>query len=99
MGKRLSFEQKKEKLLIDILNKMFKIAGHDVTFEDIKDRKDEWFNNWTMTEEQYEEWKKWGTKQIMKRLKYNDVYAERQMSMIGVNWGLKFQDTDIYNKN
>jgi hypothetical protein len=90
MVKRLSYQEKKEKMLVDILNKMFEIAGHDVTFEDIKDRKDAWYNDWTMTEEQYEEWKKWGTNQIKKVMKYTDTYADRQMSMIGANWGLKF---------
>lgn len=90
MVKRLSYQEKKEKMLVDILNKMFEIAGHDVTFEDIKDRKDAWYNDWTMTEEQYEEWKKWGANQIKKVMKYTDTYADRQMSMIGANWGLKF---------
>ncbi len=97
MAKRLSYQEKKEKMLVDILNKMFEIAGHDVTFEDIKDRKDAWYNDWTMTEEQYEEWKKWGANQIKKVMKYTDTYADRQMSMIGANWGLKFEKPYNYN--
>jgi len=91
MAKRLSYEQKKEKLLVDIINKMFEIAGHNVTFEDIKDRKDDWYNQWTMTEEQYEQWRKWGSKEIKKLMKLTDVYADRQMAMIGLNYGLKFE--------
>jgi hypothetical protein len=91
MAKRLSYEEKKEKLLVDIINKMFEIAGHDVTFEDIKDRKDDWYNQWTMTEDQYNEWRKWGAKQIKKLMKLTDVYADRQMAMIGLNYGLKFE--------
>ena len=93
MAKRLSYEEKKEKLLVDIINKMFEIAGHDVTFEDIKDRKDDWYNQWTMTEEQYEQWRKWGSKEIKKLMKLTDVYADRQMAMIGLNYGLKFEKT------
>jgi hypothetical protein len=92
MGKRLSYEQKKEKLLIDILNKMFEIAGHNVTFEDIKGRQDPWYTEWTMTQAQYDEWQKWGVKEIKKRMKFTDVYAQREMAMIGLNWGLKFSD-------
>jgi hypothetical protein len=91
MAKRLSYEEKKEKLFVDIINKMFEIAGHKVTFEDIKDRKDAWYNDWTMTEDQYNEWRKWGSKELKKKLKLTDVYADRQMSMIGLNWGLKFE--------
>jgi hypothetical protein len=90
MAKRLSYEEKKEKLFVDIINKMFEIAGHKVTFEDIKVRKDAWYNDWTMTEDQYNEWRKWGSKELKKKLKLTDVYADRQMSMIGLNWGLKF---------
>jgi hypothetical protein len=91
MAKRLSYEEKKEKLFVDIINKMFEIAGHKVTFEDIKNRKDAWYNDWTMTEDQYNEWRKWGSKELKKKLKLTDVYADRQMSMIGLNWGLKFE--------
>jgi hypothetical protein len=91
MAKRLSYEEKKEKLLVDIINKMFEIAGHNVTFDDIKDRKDDWYNQWTMTEEQYEQWRKWGSKEIKKLMKLTDVYADRQMAMIGLNYGLKFE--------
>ena len=90
MAKRLSYEEKKEKLMIDLINKMFEIAGHNVTFEDIKDRKDDWYNQWTMTEDQYNQWRKWGVKQIKKVTKLTDVYADREMAMIGLNWGLKF---------
>jgi hypothetical protein len=93
MAKRLSYEQKKEKLMIDLINKMFEIAGHNVTFEDIKDRKDDWYNQWTMTEDQYNQWRKWGVKQIKKVTKLTDVYADREMAMIGLNWGLKFDKT------
>lgn len=98
MAKRLSYEEKKEQLLIDILNKMFEIAGHQVTFEDIKDRKDDWYSQWTMTEAQYDEWQKWGTKEIKKKLKMTDDYAKRQMAMIGLNYGLKFADRNIYQE-
>ncbi len=91
MAKRLSYEEKKEKLLVDIINKMFEIAEHNVTFDDIKDRKDDWYNQWTMTEEQYEQWRKWGSKEIKKLMKLTDVYADRQMAMIGLNYGLKFE--------
>jgi hypothetical protein len=37
--KRLTKEQKREQAVIDLLNQMFVIAGHQVTYEDIKGRK------------------------------------------------------------
>ena len=52
MKKRLSREEKLKQATVDIINKMFEIAGHPVTYEDIKDRKDAWYQEWTMTTEQ-----------------------------------------------
>ena len=48
-----------EELIAIIINKMFEISEHNVTFNDIKDRKDNWYQQWTMTVEQNEEWKRW----------------------------------------
>ena len=48
MAKRLSREEKWDKAVVDLINKMFEIAGHNVTYEDIKDRKDNWFWDWEM---------------------------------------------------
>jgi hypothetical protein len=92
MAKRLSREEKEKQMVVDMINKMFEIAGHAVTYDDIKDRKDNWFQQWTMTEAQYDEWKAWGKKYLMKNLKFYAKYAERQMAMIGLMWGLKFSD-------
>lgn len=91
MAKRRTLSEKKEQAVIDLINKMFEIAGHQVTYDDIKDRKDEWYQDWTITEEQYEEWKKWGKKYLMKNLRYYSKTAELQMSMLGSMWGLKFK--------
>jgi hypothetical protein len=52
---KLTREQKQEKALEDLINQMFIIAGHDITFNDIKDRKDDWYAQWTMTLEQNQE--------------------------------------------
>ena len=95
MAKRLTRQEKIDKSLVDIINKMFKIAGHDVTYDDIKDRKDDWFSQWTMTEDQYDEWKKWGKKYLQKYLGMYAKMAEREMSMVGLMWGLKFEDVKL----
>ncbi len=95
--KRLSRKQKEEKAVIDLINEMFKIAGHNVTYDDIKDRKDNWFQQWTMTGEQDEEWKEWGQKYLMKHLRLPARTAEREMNMIRLMWGLKLEDIIIEN--
>ena len=92
MGKRLSYQEKKEKTVIDLINKMFEISGHTVTYDDIKERQDAWYTEWTMTVSQNEEWKKWGKKYLMKHLRMYSKIAEREMDMVSLMWGLKLSD-------
>jgi hypothetical protein len=90
--KRLTREQKHEQAVVDLINKMFEIAGHQVTYDDIKDRKDDWYCQWEMTVEQNEEWKNWGEQYLKKVFKLNKTYAEREMAMVSLMWGLKFSN-------
>jgi hypothetical protein len=92
MTKRLTRKEKTSLLFIELINKMFEIAGHEVTYEDIKDRKDDWFTQWTMTVEQNEQWIEWGVKELKKRLKMSDKYARYEMGMVSLAYGLKFSD-------
>ena len=92
MAERLSKKQKEEQLVVDLINKMFEIAGHQVTYDDVKDRKDDWYTQWTMTMEQSDMWKEWGVTEIRKRFRYNKKWAEKEMGMIILMWGLKFSD-------
>jgi hypothetical protein len=98
MAKRLTREQKKEQAVIDIINKMFEIAGHAVTYDDMKDRKDDWFQQWTMTVEQSDEWKEWGKRYLMKALRLPAYRAELEMQWSSLMWGLKFSNADEYYK-
>jgi hypothetical protein len=75
---------------------MFIIAGHDVTYDDVKDRKDDWFNDWTMTMDQREEWQEWSNKYLMKKLKMSVRQADKEMLWISLMWGLKL-DKPIFN--
>ena len=92
---RTTREQKREQAVIDIINQMFVIAGHEVTFEDIKGRKDDWFTQWTMTVAQSEEWRAWGIAYLRKNLKMNKGLAEKEMAWFNVQWGLKYEDYNI----
>ena len=79
MKKRLSRDEKLKQATVDIINKMFEIAGHPVTYEDIKNREDAWYTQWTMTTVQNEEWKKWGKQYMMKNFRLPARMAEREM--------------------
>jgi len=92
MAKRLTREQKWDNAVVHIIDEMFRIAGHEVTYNDIKDRKDNWFQEWSMTVAQNEEWQKWGKKYLQKNLRMYAKMAERQMAMVSLMWGLKFSD-------
>lgn len=92
MAKRLTREQKTEIMVVDMINEMFRIAGHEVTYDDIKDRKDNWFHEWTMTVAQNEEWQRWGKKYLQKNLKMYARQAQKEMQWISLMWGLKFSD-------
>jgi len=46
----------KQQITKALINEMFKIAGHDVKYEDIVGRKDEWYQEWTMTEKENKQW-------------------------------------------
>jgi hypothetical protein len=96
MTKRLSREQKWDKAVVDLINEMFIIAGHQVTYDDIKDRKDAWFQEWTMTMQEYEDWKVWGKKYLMKSLRLSAKLAEKEMMWVGLMWGLKCRDYNEY---
>lgn len=92
---RTTREQKRQQAVIDIINQMFVIAGHEVTYDDIKDRKDDWFTDWTMTVAQSEEWREWGIAYLRKNLRMNKTLAEKEMTWFNLQWGLKYSDYNI----
>ena len=89
---RLTKQQKREQAVIELLNQMFVIAGHNVTYEDIKGRTDNWWAEWTMTTAQADQWKAWGIDYLRKNLKLNKTLAEKEMQWMNVQWGLKYSD-------
>ena len=84
----------KNKLILkELIDKMFEIAGHPLKFEDVEGRKDNWFQQYTMTEAQNEEWRDWGIKLIMKKRRYNKFLADREIRWLDLYCGLKISDS------
>ena len=81
-----------EELVEVVLNKMFEIAGHAVTYNDVKDRKDEWYQQWTMTVKQNDEWRDWMVELFKKEMKLSKKQALVQANMYSLMWGLMFSD-------
>lgn len=84
---------KNQLILKELIDKMFEISGHPLKFEDVEGRTDNWFQQYTMTETQNEEWKEWGTKLIQKKKRYNKKYAQREMAWLDLYCGLKISDS------
>ena len=97
MAKRLTKQQKIDLFVVDAINKMFEIAGHSVTYDDILGVEN-WFQKYTMTVEQGEEFKKWGKKYLMKELRMYAKAAEREMMWFNLQWGLTYSNWENYNK-
>ena len=87
-------KNKNDIIVETLINKMFEIAGHSVTYNDIVGRTDNWYQQWTMTEEQNKEWREWGVKYLSKQKGYTALYPERQMAMFDLNYGLKTEQKE-----
>lgn len=81
----------KHQIAITLINRMFEIAGHNVTFKDVEGRKDEWYLEYTMTEEQNKEWREWGEKFIKTQLRVKKESAKSEMAFFDLNYGLKIK--------
>lgn len=88
-------ESKRQQAVIDIINKMFEIAGHEVTFHDVLSRKDNWFLEYTITEEKEREWIEWSIYYLRKNLKMSKESARREMMWMALSFGLKIQKDEI----
>jgi hypothetical protein len=86
-------EDKDRLILKELIDKMFEIAGHDLKFEDVEGRKDNWFQQYPMTEAQNKEWREWGTKHIKKKKRYYSKIASREMAFLDLYCGLKISDS------
>ena len=88
-----------EELIKDIIDTMFIIAEHNVTYEDIKDRKDQWYLQYTMTPEQENKWMEWLVGYLRKHRSYNKGYAKAAADWIIFQWGLKVIRPKVEQEN
>ncbi len=76
-------------LVKTLIDQMFIIAGHELRYDDVIGRKDNWFQQYTMTETQRDEWKEWGISYIRKKKRWSKKLAEREMAFLDLYCGLK----------
>jgi len=85
-------KEKKQLVVETVLNKMFEIAGHDIRYNDILGRTDKWYQQYTMSTAQNEEWKQWGIEYVAKQLRISKGLAKKEVDMIDFMWGLKIHN-------
>ena len=82
---------KKQEIAKNLIDKMFELAGHSLRYEDVIGRQDNWFQQYTMTQDQNDEWRKWGIEYLRKKKRWTKKMAEREMVMIDLYCGLKIE--------
>lgn len=71
-----------------LINKQFEIAGIDKTFEDVQ-KEEYWFDKYTITPKQAEEYKKYVLNFVRKKLKWTKKPAERAVAWFILQYGLR----------
>lgn len=82
---------KVQQIVKHLIDKMFEYANLDVKYEDVLGRKDDWYAQYTMTQEQYEAWREYSVKYIKKEKKVPIKYAEREFAWFNLSYGLKVE--------
>ena len=88
-----------EEILKELIDVMFIIAGHNVTYEDIKGRQDQWYYEWTMTPEQEQKWMEYMVSYFRKHRRLTVKGAQQAASMFNLMWGLKVPRPEIEQEN
>lgn len=75
-----------------IINKQFRIAGLELSFDDIVDQKvPNWFQKYTCTQEQNDKWQNWLLKYLKTNLNLSKDRAVIETAWINLNYGLKIK--------
>ena len=86
-----------EKIVKHLINKMFEYAHIPQTYDDIKDRKDEWYMEYTMTQAQSDSFKDYAIRYLKRELKSSYYKADTEYQWFDLMWGLKISDRDTTN--
>lgn len=80
---------KREEILTIMLNKQ--LVKYDLTIEDVKKILN-WFSKYTMTNDEFEEWKYFCITTMRKELRFSKKLAEKEFASINLNWGLRIKE-------
>ena len=81
-----------QKIVKHLINKMFEYAHVPQTFDDIKDRKDEWYREFTMTQEESNAFKDYAIRYLKRELKTGYYKADTEYQWFDLMYGLRISD-------
>ena len=80
------------KIVKHLINKMFEYAHIPQTYDDVKDRKDEWYKEFTMTQEQSNAFKDYAIRYLKRELKTGYYKADTEYQWFDLMYGLRISD-------
>lgn len=79
----------------NILRKMFEISCQPVSFDEaIEKYPESWYREYTMTEDQCNEWKKWAVDYLRKKKHFSKIKSQKEIMWIDFSYGLKIKNKD-----
>ena len=91
----MKIDKKIELIVEHLIDKQFEFAGHSVKFADILGKKD-WFNQYLITCDQADEFRKYAYTYIKKKLRLNKDRAESELGWFGLQYGLRLSDPENF---
>ena len=80
---------KKYEVTETLLNKMFEYAGHYPPNTNLRETKQDWYNQYQMSNESKLQWINWGTGYIEQEFGVSKDRAKKEMEMLAITFGLK----------
>jgi hypothetical protein len=84
-------KRKDQDIIVMIVNK--ELEKYSLTVTDILDSKD-WFTKYTMTNDEWEEWKKYSIGLMRDKLRMSKKIAEKEFVWIDLMWGLRHEEKE-----
>ncbi len=78
----------------EIIIEMMKIAGYDISYEDLLKEEDGWWARYTMTQEQRDKWVDFSVNLLRTKLRWSKRKSVDQMKWVDLMWGLKVVEKD-----
>lgn len=89
----MRYEEKRKNVVIEILNKQ--LEKYNTTVAKIMDSDEiDWYNKYTMTSEEYIQWKNFSVALMRKKLMFSKNAAEKEFLWLNLMWGLKIKDNE-----